>query len=80
MGNIVPSKIKAYLDLLHCYVNWTLSVYTNCGESSEAEGIKMLSESLIMKINHWMKQDKVCDVLILMHQSSCLLFFEQMFT
>lgn len=35
VGNTVPSQIKAYLDSLHCYVNWTLSVYTKCAESGD---------------------------------------------
>lgn len=75
VGNTVPSQIKAYLDSLHCYVNWTLSVYTKCAESGDVAGIKiLLSEILVMKINCWIKQ-KVCNVQILVQQYCCLNFF-----
>lgn len=67
MGNTVPSQVKACLDSLHCYVNWTLSVYTKCAESGEVVGITvLLSEILVMKINCWIKQ--VCNVRTLVQQ------------
>ena len=36
----------------------------------------LLSEILVMKTNYWIKQEEVCDLLILVHQNSCFLFFE----
>lgn len=75
VDNTIPSQIKAYLDTLHCYVNWTLSVYAKCAESGEVAGIKIIfSEILVMNINCWINQ-KVCNVLISVQQNYCLDFF-----
>lgn len=75
MGNTDPSQVKAYLDSLHCYVNWTLSVQTKCAESGEDAGIKILfSEILVTNINGWIKQ-VVCSILILVQGNYCLYFF-----
>lgn len=48
-----------------------------CADSGEDGGIKMLlSETLLKKTSYSIKQEKTYAILVLMHQNSCLFFFE----